>query len=143
MNHPQVYDLKAAELALLAKLGIKLPTSKPVNQFKEATCKHTKTIDLSPLSAEVTRNCACCGSVSVTYADYVKRQDREGFAIRTVAKPSNKVTRYHVYNVLSCAHCSDEMMQKMSNDKLIEMVHRLREKVIDVQQAQKLQESDK
>jgi len=134
--------LTEKELDLLSKLGIKLPTKKTSFEQKVVKDHRTKTTDLSPYSAKITRNCACCGKTSITYADYIKRVNHDGFAMRTVDSPSNQVMRFHTYSVLSCKFCNDEAIKEATQEELIEMINRLREKVIDVQCAQRLTGKD-
>lgn len=135
--------INAADLELLKKLGIKLPTKRTSLEQKIAAERQPKTTNLTPYSGKVTRFCACCGKTTETFVDYVKREGCDGYAMRTVISPSNQIMRFHVYTVLSCVHCNTENIKTASTEELIAMIQRLRDKVVAVQQAQKLTAADK
>ena len=117
------------ELNLLKDCGIKpeqLKALMPKPATKSDKAHPPVNHNLVGMSAKVNRTCQCCMSVTTTYYNYIKREDMEGFAMKTVAKPSHEVTRQHCYNVLICENCDNDKLQKADKKDLINMIFSLR-----------------
>jgi hypothetical protein len=111
------------EIALMKQLGIKPPKQSRKKADKEASVK----ISLDEKSGEITNICKCCGSTTITYVDFVKRFDCEGYAINTVEVPSHRVTERMVYNVVQCIACRNEvLLENYEVKELVRLINNLR-----------------
>jgi len=135
-------NLSAEEKELLARLNISLDGIKPVApkapksrvaDLKIASISETRATKISNLdftSGKVVRYCDCCGLISTTFVDHVKRGDDSGYATCTVETPSYEIKRTYRYNVLQCANCTDDKLKVKSNYDLMVMIKKLRSKIL-------------
>jgi len=111
------------EIALMKQLGIKPPKQSRKKADKEAPVK----ISLDEKSGEITNICKCCGSVTKTFCDFVKRDDCDGYAIKTVEVPSHRVTEKMAYNVVQCIACRNEvLLESYEVKELVRLINNLR-----------------
>jgi hypothetical protein len=122
-------NLSEDELLLLKKLGITLGDIKKEIKKRERS-KTAVSIELSNVSAKVVRNCLCCGHTDISYVDYVKRADCEGYALHTVNSPTHAVTREHISDTIYCSHCLDEKLMGWDKESLVTMIRNLRKQLM-------------
>ena len=127
MKGDKEMNLTPEELALLKKLGIPdtvLKTKAP--RSPKDPSKAPKLIELSGESATIKISCLCCGTITESFADYVKRNDGSGYGIKFVSKPTAIPTREHQRTVMFCGNCSTEHLHEKSKKELVDMIINLR-----------------
>jgi hypothetical protein len=119
-------DLTEDEISLLKKLGLS-PDTLFQEKLKRGKPEAPPLTDLGIYSGEMVLHCRCCGNEETRLFDYVKRADAPGYTIRTVKKPTNKISRHHKSTVVSCSFCHNGKLSKFEKDHLLQMVLNLRD----------------
>ena len=124
-------QLSTEEMALLATLGISKQVLDKHLDKKPAKARRSseapKEIPLDGQSGTVVLTCNCCGYTSVSYIDYVKRDDGSGgYRCKYVSVPASAPTREHVRTVKSCPRCTNGTLNNFSKTELIMMINNLR-----------------
>lgn len=123
-------NLTPEELALLKRLGIpdKMLKTKAARSPSDPS-KAPKLIELEGESAVIKISCLCCGTITESYADYVKRNDGSGYGIKFVKKPAKEPTREHLRSVKWCPRCTNENLTKATKNELLNMIVNLRKHI--------------
>lgn len=119
-------EFTAQEIALMKSLGLKPPTQKRKKSKKDKAGAPI-VVELDEKSGSITNVCKCCGNITTTFCDFVKRADCEGYVIKTVEVPSHPVTEKMVYNVVQCIACRNEvLLENYEVKELVQFINNLR-----------------